>query len=144
MAANSITASEAKRLYKRQAPTHGRSKQHKEDLETISKASSPVAKAETLIAQRRTQSIDKRIEEMLQDHQGPRRNRYTYNQEAVIGLEHLHHLEGQLVFGHVACGLWRPALRQRCSHRPCGWQAARCGRPSPESCGPRGWCVALA
>ena len=78
MAANSITASEARRLYKRQAPTHGRSKQHKEDLETISKASSPVAKAETLIAQRRTQSIDKRIEEMLQDHQGPRRNRYTY------------------------------------------------------------------
>jgi hypothetical protein len=89
MAANSITASEAKRLYKRQAPTHGRSKQHKEDLETISKASSPVAKAETLIAQRRTHSIDKRIEEMLQDHQGPRRKRYTYNQEAVIGLEHL-------------------------------------------------------
>ena len=69
MAANSITNSEARRLYKRQAPTHGRSKQHKEDIETISKASSPVAKAETLIAQRRTQSIDKRIEEMLQDHQ---------------------------------------------------------------------------
>ena len=84
----STTIRTAKRHYSRHSPLHGASRQHKADLEVIAKASSPMLKADTLIAQRRDQKIDQRIDQMLSDLQG-KRTRYRYDQSAVTQIEHL-------------------------------------------------------
>lgn len=86
--ANAITIGDAKRHYQKYTPLHGRTRQHKADLEVISKAAAPMTKAETLIGKRRDEVIDRKIEEMLARLQG-RRTRHRYDQSAVIALEHL-------------------------------------------------------
>ena len=86
--ADAITISAAKRHYKKNSPLHGSSRQNKADLETISKSSQPNTKADALITQRRADIIDRKVDAMLIDQQGPR-TRFMYDQSAVFGLEHL-------------------------------------------------------
>lgn len=78
----------AQKHYRKHTPLRSGGKQHKADLEVISKASSPMSKADNLISQRKIDVIDRRIEDMLDDIQG-KRSRRIFNQEAVIALEHL-------------------------------------------------------
>ncbi|WP_171125585.1 hypothetical protein [Ruegeria sp. HKCCA4707] len=86
--ANALTIGDAKRHYQKHTPLHGRTRQHKADRDAIAKASVPMTKAENLIAKRRDEVIDRKIEEMLTRLQG-RRTRHRYDQSAVIALEHL-------------------------------------------------------
>ena len=78
----------AQKLYRTHTPLHGRSKDYAADLQIISESTSPMLKAETLLTYRRDEKITEKIEAMMRGLQG-RRKRYTYNQDAVIALEHL-------------------------------------------------------
>lgn len=106
--ADVITVGKAKRHYAAHTPLHGRSRQHKADLAAIEKASSPMLKADSLIIQRRDEQIDRKIEDMLIEHQG-KRTRFKYNQEAVIGIEHL--VNGPLD-PNTQVPIWRDMLRR--------------------------------
>ncbi len=106
--ANAITVGDAKRHYQKHTPLHGRTRQHKADLDTIAKASAPMPKAENLIAKRRDEVIDRKIEEMLTRLQG-RRNRHIYDQSAVIALEHL---TDEPLDPHAQMPIWRDMLRR--------------------------------
>jgi hypothetical protein len=106
--ADAITISAAKRHYKRNSPLHGSSRQHKADLEAISKSTQPNSKADTLITQRQADTIERKVEMMLIKQQG-RRKRFTYNQSAVIGLEHL--VDGPLD-PQTQAPLWHNMIRR--------------------------------
>lgn len=101
------TKNAAEKHYRRHSPLHGRTTLHSEDLAAIKAASQPIAKAEALITQRRDEMIDQRIDGILREHQGQRK-RYQYNQEAVMGLEHL--VDGPLD-PHTQQPLWSSMLR---------------------------------
>src|SRR6056297_3087957 len=85
---NPLTKAAAERFYRRACPLHGGSAAFKEDLAKIGSAKQPMSEAEKLVSRRRLESQDAQIESMLRDQQG-RRKRYTYDQEAVTGIEHL-------------------------------------------------------
>lgn len=106
--ANAITIGDAKRHYQRHTPLHGRTRQHKADLDAISKSSSPMTKAENLINKRRDEVIDRKIDEMLSRLQG-RRTRHRYDQTAVIALEHL---TDDPLDPNTQLPIWRDMLRR--------------------------------
>lgn len=106
--ANALTIGDAKRHYQKQTPLHGRTRQHKADLDAIAKASAPMTKAENLIVKRRDDVIDRKIEEMLTRLQG-KRTRHRYDQPAVIALEHL---TDEPLDPHTQMPLWQDMLRR--------------------------------
>lgn len=101
-----FTKAAAARFYHRASPLHGRSTASKADLAEIANATQPMAQAEKLVAQRHREIIEIKIEAMLREHQG-RRKRYAYNQEAVIGIEHL--IDGPLD-PNTQMPIWREML----------------------------------
>ena len=104
--ADPIAVGKAQRHYKRHSPLHGASNLHKADMAAIKGATSPILKADTMIAQRRDELLDQGITDMLVEMQG-KRSRYRYDQEAVIGLEHL--VDGPLD-PHTQAHIWRRML----------------------------------
>ena len=78
----------AQKHYRKHSPLRAGSKAHTADLEAISRASSPMLKADTLITQRTDQRLDQKIEDMLTDLQG-KRSRHRYDQGAVAQIEHV-------------------------------------------------------
>lgn len=106
--ANAITIGDAKRHYQKHSPLHGRTRQHKADLDEIAKASAPMTKAEYLVAKRRDEVIDRKIDEMLTRLQG-QRTRHRYDQSAVIALEHL---TDEPFDPHTQMPIWRDMLRR--------------------------------
>ncbi|MCA0906065.1 hypothetical protein LCM27_06605 [Ruegeria marisrubri] len=106
--ANAITIGDARRHYQKHTPLHGRTRQHKADLHAISKSSTPMTKADSLITKRRDEVIDRKIDEMLTRLQG-RRTRHRYDQSAVIALEHL---TEEPFDPHTQLPIWRDMLRR--------------------------------
>lgn len=106
--ANAITIGDAKRHYQKHTPLHGRTRQHTADLDAISKSSNPMTKADSLIAKRRDEVIDRKIDEMLTRLQG-QRTRHRYDQSAVIALEHL---TEEPLDPHTQLPIWRDMLRR--------------------------------
>ena len=86
--ASNHAINDAIRYYKKHTALHGASTMHKNDLAAIKAASVPSMRATTLVAQRNNESVDDRILEHLNRTFG-RKKRHTYNQEAVICIEHM-------------------------------------------------------
>lgn len=101
------TKAAAERYYRRATPLHGRNAGHKADLVEIADAKNPMTKAEKLVAQRKTEAIEGKVERMLREQRG-RRKRYRYDQEAVIGIEHL--IDGPMD-PHSQLPIWQEMLR---------------------------------
>ncbi len=106
--ANAITIGDAKRHYQKHTPLHGRTRQHKADLDAIAKASAPMTKAENMVSKRRDEVIDRKIDDMLTRLQG-RRSRHRYDQSAVIALEHL---TDEPLDPNTQLPIWRDMLRR--------------------------------